>query len=190
MKPFCNPDSWPVYSFNDNFVRRLYHLHIGKHDVTEFSPSFSLRKKGKYPSKVEHLTLRAVSRKRGISLFSFFSFCGKKKTKKTLYLWCSFWTFYISLNMSIFCSCCYFYRTLVRSLPCFVLHQSSWWDLIDVTLVCEDANSKLVGVVTVANDDAEKLLATVWCRFGCWSLVINSNFCSDFEHKGLVEILS
>ena len=39
--------------------------------------------------------------------------------------------------------------------------------LIDVILACEDANSKLVDVVTVANDDAEKLLATVWCRFGC-----------------------
>ena len=52
-------------------------------------------------------------------------------------------------------------------------------DLIDATLACEDANSKLVDFVTVANIDEE---ATVWCRFGRWGLVIN-NFCSDFEHK-------
>ena len=37
-------------------------------------------------------------------------------------------------------------------------------DLIDVTLACEDANSKLVEVVTVADVDVEK--QSVWCRFG------------------------
>ena len=44
-----------------------------------------------------------------------------------------------------------FYRTRVRSLftlVCLV-------NLIDVTLRCEDANSKLVEVVTVADVDAE-----------------------------------
>ena len=39
-------------------------------------------------------------------------------------------------------------------------------DLIDVTLACEDANSKLVEVVTVAHVDAEvhvgKSLLQIW----------------------------
>ena len=44
-------------------------------------------------------------------------------------------------------------------------------DLIDVTLACEDANSKLVEVVTVADVDAEKCvddsLVQIWkLRFG------------------------
>ena len=53
-----------------------------------------------------------------------------------------------------------------------------------MTLACDDAKSKLVGVVTVADVDVEKLLADfVWCRFGSRSLVIKSNFRSDFEHK-------
>ena len=53
-------------------------------------------------------------------------------------------------------------------------------NLIDVTLRCEDANSKLVEVVTVADVDAEKRvddsLVHIWkLKFG--------HFCSDFEHK-------
>ena len=40
-------------------------------------------------------------------------------------------------------------------------------------MACEDANSKLVEVVTVANVDAEK---RVRCRFGSRSLVIRLNF--------------
>ena len=36
--------------------------------------------------------------------------------------------------------------------PCRLVH------LVDVTLVCEDANSKLVGVVTVADVDDEDLV--------------------------------
>ena len=40
--------------------------------------------------------------------------------------------------------------------PCRLVH------LVDVTLVCEDANSKLVGVVTVADVDDEDLV----CKFG------------------------
>ena len=44
-------------------------------------------------------------------------------------------------------------------------------NLIDVTLACEDANSKLVEVVTVADVDAEKCvddsLVQIWkLRFG------------------------
>ena len=43
-------------------------------------------------------------------------------------------------------------------------------NLIDVTLACEDANSKLVEVVTVANVDEERVgnsLLQIWeLRFG------------------------
>ena len=39
-------------------------------------------------------------------------------------------------------------------------------NLVDVTLACEDDNSKLVEVVTVAQVDDENVLTTVWCRFG------------------------
>ena len=53
-------------------------------------------------------------------------------------------------------------------------------NLIDVTLACEDGNSKLIEVVTVANVDDEdrvgnSLLHTLELRLG--------NFCSNFEHK-------
>ena len=45
-------------------------------------------------------------------------------------------------------------------------------DLIDVTLACDDANSKLVEVVAVADDDAEKRvdnsLVQIWkLKFCC-----------------------
>ena len=55
-------------------------------------------------------------------------------------------------------------------------------NLIDVTLVCEDANSKLVEVVTVADVDAEDHVGN--------SLLIRelmfgykAKLCSDVEHK-------
>ena len=61
--------------------------------------------------------------------------------------------------------CCFddpFYRTRVRSLATLVtdyltdsVTNSCLVDLIDVTLECEDANSKLVEVVTVADVDDE-----------------------------------
>ena len=44
-------------------------------------------------------------------------------------------------------------------LPLSLTHSLTLWrlvDLIDLTLACEDANSKLVEGVAVANDDAEK----------------------------------
>jgi len=54
----------------------------------------------------------------------------------------------------------YCYRTRVRSLFTLVtnsltdsLTDSCLVNLIDVTLACEDANSKLVDVVTVADED-------------------------------------
>ena len=54
---------------------------------------------------------------------------------------------------------------------CDPVTDSGLVDLIDVTLVCEDANSKLVGVVTVANvDDEDRVgnsLLQIWkLRFG------------------------
>jgi len=52
-----------------------------------------------------------------------------------------------------------FYRTRVRSLVMLVsdsLPHSCLVNLIDVTLACEDGNSKLVEVVTVVEVDDEK----------------------------------
>ena len=71
-----------------------------------------------------------------------------------------------------------FYRTRVRSLAMLVsdslphsLTHSCLVNLIDVTLACEDANSKLVKVVTVAHVDDEKRadnsLVQIWkVKFG------------------------
>ena len=76
------------------------------------------------------------------------------------------------VNFSMFT---HFYRTRVRSLFTLVTHSlpNSLTDcclvnLIDVTLACEDANSKLVDVVTVADDDlVGNNLLQIWkLRFG------------------------
>ena len=52
-----------------------------------------------------------------------------------------------------------------------------------MTLACEDGNSKLVEVVTIADvndeDHVGNSLLQIWKR----GLVIELNFCSDFEHK-------
>ena len=84
----------------------------------------------------------------------------------------------------------FYYRTRVRSLVMLVsdsltdsLTHSCLVNLIDVTLTCEDANSKLVEVVTVGNVDTEKRvddsLMQIWkLKFGH-----ECKFCSDFEHK-------
>ena len=50
-------------------------------------------------------------------------------------------------------------------------------DLIDVTPACEDANSKLIGVVTVANADDEDRVGNSLLQ------ILKLNFFSDFEHK-------
>ena len=47
-----------------------------------------------------------------------------------------------------------------------------------MALACEDANSKLVEVVTVADVDAEDHVGNSLLQI--WEL----NFFSDFEHKG------
>ena len=54
-------------------------------------------------------------------------------------------------------------------------------NLIDVTLACEDTNTKLVDVVTVTDEDpvGNNLLQISKLRFGKKKL----NFCLYFEHK-------
>ena len=70
-------------------------------------------------------------------------------------------------------NCPTFYRNRVRSPLSLtdILRLCHLIDLIDVTLACEDPNSKLVEVVTVADVDINimmlrNMLTTVWCRFG------------------------
>ena len=56
--------------------------------------------------------------------------------------------------------------------------------MIDVTLACEDAYSKLVKlveVVTVADVDSEDHVGISLLQI---CLVLKLNFFSDFEHKG------
>ena len=88
-----------------------------------------------------------------------------------------------------------FYRTRVRSLVMLVTHwlthslthwltDSCLVNLIDVTLACEDAFSKLIEVVTVADVDSEdhvgNSLLQIWeLKFGP-----KTKLFSDFEHKG------
>ena len=79
------------------------------------------------------------------------------------------------ISTLVLTGCAYFYRTRVRSLFTLVTHSltNSLTDcclvnFIDVTLACEDANSKLVDVVTVADDDlVGNNLLQIWkLRFG------------------------
>ena len=67
------------------------------------------------------------------------------------------------------------YSALTNSLP-----NSCLVNLIDVTLACEDANSKLVEVVTVADADAEKRVD--YSLVQIWKLKFhhNVNLGSDF----------
>ena len=55
--------------------------------------------------------------------------------------------------------------------------------LINVTLVCEDANSKIVEVFTVVDVDDEKRCDYSFMQI--WKLKFGhkSKFCSDFENK-------
>ena len=52
-------------------------------------------------------------------------------------------------------------------------------DIETVTLACEDANSKLVKVVTVADVDSEDHVGNILLQI--WELTFGP---SDFEHKG------
>ena len=55
-------------------------------------------------------------------------------------------------------------------------------NLIDVTLACEDANSKLVEVVNVADVDNEDRVGNSLLQIWKPRFVIKLSFCSDFEH--------
>ena len=83
-----------------------------------------------------------------------------------------------------------FYRTRVWSLGMLVTHWLTDWltpwrlvNLIDATLACKDANSKLVELVSVADFDDEDRVGTSLLQIWSWGLDIELNFCSDFEHK-------
>ena len=56
-------------------------------------------------------------------------------------------------------------------------------NLIDVTLVCEDANSKLVEVVTVADADAEKRVDDSLMELKPWVCCAFGNILS-YDHCG------
>ena len=83
---------------------------------------------------------------------------------------------HIQLVLNIFIISCLFIGPESDHWECLSLtHSLTDWltdsclvNLIDVTLACEDDNSKLVEVVTVAHVDNENVLTTVWCRFGRW----------------------
>ena len=67
FRGFCKSDSWPVYSFNDNFIRRLYHLyeenmmwlsslplsHWGK--KAKIRPRLRILPWARFPESVEYL---------------------------------------------------------------------------------------------------------------------------------------
>ena len=83
----------------------------------------------------------------------------------------------------------HFYWTRVWSLATLVsdwlnaLTHSCLVDLIDVNLACEDVNPNFFRLLLLLKLMQRNVLMTVWCRFGSWSLVIKSNFCSYFEQK-------
>ena len=65
-----------------------------------------------------------------------------------------------------------------------MLVSDSLVNLIDVTLACEDANSKLVEVVTAADVDSEDYVGNILLQI--WELTFGpkTKLFSDFEHKG------
>ena len=72
--------------------------------------------------------------------------------------------------------------TLVRNSLTHSLTDSHLVNLTDVTLACEDGNSKLVEVVTVVDVDDEKRVGNSLLQI--WKLKLKKvNFCSEFEHK-------
>ena len=86
-----------------------------------------------------------------------------------------------------------FYRTRIRSLFILVTNSLTDWlthsclvNLLDVTLACEDTNSKLVDVVTVADEDrvVNNLLQISKLRFGK-----NAKLLFRLWAQGLVKIL-
>ena len=59
----------------------------------------------------------------------------------------------------------------LATLVTYALTNSCLVNLIDVTLACQDANSKLVEVVTVADVDAEKRVDDILVKI--WKLKLN-----------------
>ena len=53
-----------------------------------------------------------------------------------------------------------------------------------MTLACEDANSKLVKVVTVADVNAEDHVGNSLLHIWELRLIPKTKLCSTFEHKG------
>ena len=92
-----------------------------------------------------------------------------------------------------------FYRTLVQLLATLVknslthsLTNSCLVDFTDMTLAFEDANSKLLEVVSVADVQllmVRNVLTTVWSRFWSWGLVgiLNLNFGHDIDAETSVK---
>ena len=60
------------------------------------------------------------------------------------------------------------FTLVTNSLTNSLTHSLLFRNLIDVTLACEDAYSKLVEVVNLADvsDVMRIVLATIYCRFG------------------------
>ena len=78
---------------------------------------------------------------------------------------------------------------LVHSLVTHSLTHSCLVNLIDVALTCEDANSKLVEVVTVADVDAEdhvgnSLLRVLACEDANLKLVVVVTVADAVDHAG------
>ena len=95
----------------------------------------------------------------------------------------------------------YFYRTRVRSLFTLVTNSLTHWltdsltdcrlvNLIDVSLACEDGNSKLVEVVNVANVDDEDRVGN--SLFNTWKLRLGNRVKLLFKlsAQGLVKVLT
>ena len=55
-----------------------------------------------------------------------------------------------------------------------------------MTLACEDAYSKLVEVVSLADTSDEDRVCNSLLQIWKLSLVIKLNFCSNFDHKVLM----
>ena len=74
---------------------------------------------------------------------------------------------------------------VTHSLPNSLIN-SCLVNLIDVTLACEDANSKLVEVVTVTESDVDDEDHVGNSLLQIWELTFGpkTKLFSDFEHKG------
>ena len=82
----------------------------------------------------------------------------------------------------------FIYRTRVQSLFALVTDPLSNWlthwltpvlvNLIDVTLVCEDGNLRLIEVLLLLKLMMRSMPTTVWYKFGRSTLVIKLSYCS------------